>query len=111
MHKKGMLLIAVMVISTGLLSGCTGNPFDPATKFVGTWKDSSGMVVLVFFSDKTVNSPVSGEHGTYEIKDGKLVITGAEGESIYNYSFSNDDTTLTLVPPQVTMGQIVLTKQ
>lgn len=101
--------IVVLLIAVGL-SGCT-NPFDPSAKFVGTWKDSSGMVVFVFFSDKTVNFPVSGEYGTYEIKDGKLVITGAERESIYDYSFSNGDTILTLVPPHVTMGQIVLTKQ
>ena len=112
MDKKILAIeLAVLLLVIGLLSGCAGNPFDPSAKFVGTWKDDSGMVTIVFFSDKTVNSPITTEYGTYEIKDGKLVMTGAEGESVYDYSFSNDDTTLTLVPLLVTMGQLVLTKQ
>ena len=67
---------------------------------------------IIFFSDGTLHYTLYGittNAGTWEIKDGKL-IKNTIGQGVYNYTFTDDDKTLTL--ESVTSGKIeIYTKQ
>ena len=88
MKKITLLLVSTMTILV-CLTGC----MSEKDKFVGTWKTT--VITYTFFSDGTLS--VNGISGTYEIKDDKLVISSNDVSGTFDYSFSNDDTTLTLV--------------
>jgi len=78
-----------------------GNDFD---KFIGAWSEEE-TVSITFFSDGTYSS---GGDGTFELSDGKLVLTNL-GDT-FEYSFSDDDNTLTLT--NIDTGVVtILTKQ
>ncbi|PNX48335.1 MAG: hypothetical protein BV456_09885, partial [Thermoplasmata archaeon M8B2D] len=69
-------------------------------KFIGTWKNTEPSYnTITFLSDGSGSS--SGLLMLWEIKDGKLVITvsiaGTPHETIYDYVFSDDNQTLTLI--------------
>jgi len=104
--KKHLIVIgtAVLLLIVGL-SGCNEiNPFSGDDRFVGTWKSENELYgTITFFSDGEYSG--SGLWfgvlaGNYEIKDGKLVmsytIEGSKISNVYDYSFSDSDTTLTL---------------
>jgi len=105
MQKQiAVILIAILFIIVGLC-GCNGFSSEE-NKFVGTWLPtqtvsySHPMVAFskfIFFSDGTFSTSTVIS-GTYEIKDGKLVLTWTAQSMIYtfDYSFSNDDNTLYL---------------
>lgn len=98
MKKIPILLIALMVISVGFLSGCNeenNSLTDEESIFVGTWKGDGLWDIIAFFSDRTCSHYLDLS-GTWEIKDGKLVITEKDGLFKYDYLFTNDDNTLTL---------------
>ena len=96
MNKKLILIgIALILVSIGL-SGCNEvqNPFDTdRNRFVGTWKSEDKSEVITFFSDNTFSGGTSAS-GTWELKDGKLVISLSGGEFVdtYDYIFFNDTT-------------------
>jgi len=113
---KNILPLVLVLMVVPMFTGCTDiNPFSSdEDKLVGTWK-AEGKVVesgwlkdyevmglpetLVFFSDGTVSFDYA--EGTYEIKDGKLVLefVGEEGtvNLVFDYYFSDNDTKLHLV--------------
>ena len=103
MKKLTIFLICFMVLSVGFLNGCTetNNPLsDEERRFVGTWGAYSelfNMTILInFYSDRTFTQ---GEvHRNWEIKEGKLVLTGDNNEGVtsYDYYFSENDTILNL---------------
>ena len=64
--------------------------------------------VYTFFSDGTVG--ITETMGSWEFKDGKLVLNFDIHQYIYSYSFSNNDTTLTWVSMDKT-NTFELTKQ
>jgi len=99
--KKHLIVIgtAVLLLAVGL-SGCNelSNPLtgNDDSRFVGTWKTENGGVVI-FFSDGTGSQ--TSMSFQWEIKDNKLVWGWeiSQGISIvYDYQFSDNDTTLTL---------------
>ena len=97
MKKMEILLIALMIISLGFLSGCSEKP--DKEKFIGTWKNTEPSYnTITFLSDGSGSS--SGLSMLWEIKDGKLLVTmsiaGATHNTIYDYVFSDDDQTLKL---------------
>lgn len=110
--KCGLLLIIIIFLLIMIhLSGCEQIITPEENKFVGTWigtlttKDILRQEVyhtnvsVIFFSDGTLSwiyleNPTSGN---YEIKDNKLTITSWLLNSIFDYSFSNNGTALTLV--------------
>ncbi len=104
--KKHLIVIGIVVLLLVVgLSGCNeiSNPLtgNDDNRFVGTWKNEYG-ATITFFSDGTGSqTSVSFQ---WEIKDGKLVmdwiIEGTKYSLVYNYSFSNNDTTLTLTTPE-----------
>jgi hypothetical protein len=108
--SKQLIIIGIiaLLVSVGLC-GCTNNPLDTdKNKFVGTWKtdvsNTNGFVnytdTYIFFSDGTISSTYMGSGsvnmpGSWELKDGKLILT-VMIQKVYDYSFSNNDQTLTL---------------
>lgn len=104
MKKIVILLIALMVISIGMLSGCnesTGDILSSEEKrFVGTWKTTDPVgnnIAITFFSDRTCAGFV---YPNYEVKDEKIVfsmyVEGNKIQLIFDYSFSDNDIILTL---------------
>jgi hypothetical protein len=100
--KKQLVIIGIVtfLVCVGL-SGCTqSNPvISDRDKFVGTWdvKANGKEGTFVFYSNGTVITS-SGSSATWEIKDGRLVITGGSctTPSTLSYKFSNGDKTVAL---------------
>ena len=90
------------IIDTSEQNGVGGG--DDFDKFIGAWGEGE-TVSITFFSDGTYSS---GGDGTFELSDGKLVLTNL-GDT-FEYSFSDDDNTLTLT--NIDTGVVtILTKQ
>lgn len=99
----------------------TNNPSDiERNKFVGTWKtpayspveNKTYYGIINFFSNGT--DKVNGLNGTFDIKDGKLVLysiddVGVEHSTVYSYLFSENNTKLTLT--SASGNEILFTKQ
>ncbi len=95
--------ILVLIVIVGL-SGCNqvSNRLNPdRDKFLGTWKvvkfnnSTTSGEVYTFFSDGTVG--ITDTMGTWEFKDGKLVLDFDIHQYVYSYSFSDNDRTLTWI--------------
>jgi hypothetical protein len=104
--KKQLIIIGIvaLIVCVGL-SGCdeVTNPLkSDKDKLVGTWTVTQGGVTAImnFFYDGTFSGKVMGvtnSGGTYEFKDGKLVLTSNSAEMLtYDYSFSSDGKELTI---------------
>ena len=89
MRKIAILLIAIMIICIGILTGCTST--DRTLK--GTWKDTYNEIWE--FRDNTVyiNSQNSGKSYNYSIDGNKLYIPYWIGEdNYYTMNWIDDDT-------------------
>ena len=106
--KKQLVIIGIVVILITIgLSGCTevSNTLNPEkNRFVGTWQNTTVLksnLTIYLFSDGTCTFIISS--GTWDLKDGMLIIESSSslGTNIlaYNYSFSNNNRTLTLINP------------
>ena len=109
MKKEIILIIIILFILIVGLSGCyeIGNKLDAErNKFVGTWireyEDVYGIHndTMILFSDGTASLTsglVSGISAEWELKDGKFTLITLNGEmtTVYNYTFSNNEQTLT----------------
>ena len=105
--KVGIISIILITLS---LTGCNENILkSDEEKIIGTWvyattlNEEAVYVYYIFFLNKTfeVKFLYTGEdiraNGTWNITDNKLLIT-LEDETISNdYSFSNNNKTLTLI--------------
>jgi hypothetical protein len=96
--KKQLVIIGIVALLVCVgLSGCNEiiNTVNPEkNKFVGTWKEPTA--TFVFFSDGTLSMGILS--GTWEIKDGNLVLNYPPSSLVFSYTFSNSDRTLTLTP-------------
>ena len=89
-------IIVVIVIVVFLIARYV--PFGERAKFVGTWyqpEDRFPFVAMTFYRDRSCSD--FGWPGTWEIKDGELIITAMDGTSIarWSYSFSDNGRELT----------------
>jgi len=98
--KKELFIIGTLAILLSVgFSGCNqeNNKIDSEKdRFIGTWQTSPGYPSLIeFFKDGGL---VYGAEGTWDLKDGKLVIIipSYNLNDTYNYEFSNNDNTLTM---------------
>jgi len=113
--KKQLVIIGVTLILLIVgLSGCNEEKNTINTeknKFIGTWQNTTlgYTTTITLFSNGT--SKVNTGNATWGLKDGKLVITLAlTGQPTeYPYTFSNNDRTLTLTPPNAV--PMIYTKQ
>jgi hypothetical protein len=108
--KKQLIILGIIALLVCVgLSGCTqvSNSINPEkNKFVGTWTyrytttgiASNYSITYYFFSDGTCS--YQGTGGTWDIKDGKLVVdfneNGNPQSFVYSYLFSENNTKLTL---------------
>lgn len=107
--KKQLVIIGIVALLVCVeFSGCNqiSNTLNPEkSRFVGTWV-SSDNVSLDLFSDGTCAFAIMS--GTWDLKDGKFVIDLPSSTvpltSTWNYVFSNNDRTLTLIPTSSTTG-------
>jgi hypothetical protein len=96
--KKQFVIIGILTILVSVeLSGCNevNNTLSPdKIKFVGTWYKSN-YLVMNLVSDGTCSYLT--ESGTWDIKDGKLVLDLSSGYNpSFNYAFSDSDLTIKL---------------
>jgi len=99
MNKNLCVVGLVCLLLCVGLSGCTDSVTNIGrdSRFTGTWqREEYSYSYITFFSDGT--GSVSGGSSTWDLKDGKLVITtmAGQGTATYDYTFSNNDNTLTL---------------
>ena len=111
--KKQLVIMGIIALLVCIgLNGCNeiNNTINPEkNKFVGTWLNSTKNTYIdgtiywtnttyTFLSDGTFAEGL--ESGTWELKDGKLVIHAQFSDINYivvnNYSFSDNDKILTL---------------
>ena len=114
--NKHLIVIgtAVLLLVVGL-SGCNeiSNPLtgNDDSRFVGTWK--SEVDTITFFSDGEGSEMGIGFE--WEIKDGNLVIEtpmdGVLSSLVYDYQFSDNDTTLTLTDVSLGITRIYTKQQ
>jgi len=120
MQKQYVILAIFLVLSTLVFSGCTQSVSEK-NKFIGTWltqektnpMDGSNYTdTVTFYENGSYASITLGIHnipGTWDLKNGKLAIN-TYYPGMYQYSFSNNNTVLTLTP--VAGGEAeTLTKQ
>jgi len=99
--------IAVLLFSVIGLSGCTNNPVDTEkNKFIDSWYDILHPdKIFIFYSNNSVKWGDTGM-GEFSIENGELHIDILLIEAIYEYSFSENDTTLTLTDKNLFPGTI-----
>jgi hypothetical protein len=116
--KKHLVIIGIVAILVSVrLSGCdqVNNTLYPEkSKFVGTWINAtSPFTTIKLLSDGTCS--YSSYSGTWDLKNGKLVIDLTSATApftlTYNYIFSNNDRTLSLISASTGSSTIVFTKQ
>lgn len=110
MKKQRIISGSMVLIVLTMLSGC--NQIDRVLtpeehKFVGTWVTDDETAqkdigkTLVFTSDGTVRLDINIT-GTFEVTPGNYLIInistdGAQTQNIFDYEFSNNQTTLRLL--------------
>ncbi len=110
--KKHLIVIGMTLVLLIIgLSGCTeennggNNQANIENKFVGTWNTTSTnwFPILIFTNDgKLIYVFENGNEFelTYEVDENQITVKPVEGnpypEGTWNYSFSNDDKTLTI---------------
>lgn len=96
--KKQLVVFAILAILSNVgLCGCndiTTTSTAEKQKFIGTWYKSN-YLVMDLFSDGTCS--YLGETGTWDVKDGKIILKLSSGYTpTFTYSFSDSDLTLKL---------------
>jgi len=99
MKKQLMIVGIILILLTVFLIGCNEETKNDYELIVGTWKDPRFQNdSFKFLSNKT--GSWAGTSMLWKIEDGNLVITlqlsGVEPEYIYEYSFSDNNKSLTL---------------
>ena len=88
--------IVVLLLAVGL-SGCNEQSSEES-KFLGTWIDDTGETTI-FHEDGTTTSILGDLQGTgtWKLENDRLIITFQGLILTFDYSFSNNDETLTLI--------------
>jgi hypothetical protein len=111
--KKQLIIVGIIVILLAVgLSGCNRETKTDSDLIVGTWKDSRFPNDSFTFLSNGAGS-WAGDSILWDIKDGKLEITiqSSGTENIYNYTFSDNDQTLTLTYVDLSNINLILVKQ
>jgi hypothetical protein len=114
MKKQLMIAGIILILLTVGLSGCNEKTKKDSELIVGNWKDSEFQNrSFTFLSNRT--GSWAGTSMIWKIEDGKLLITlqisGSEPEYIYEYSFSDNNKSLTLNSVSTIPVKLTLVKQ
>ena len=99
MNKNPVVaVVAVLLLIVGL-SGCIDsdneNNSSHPEKFVGTWVYKEiPSIQFTLFEDGECS--YIAQAGTWEVKEGKLIIDRAQNRLVFSYTFSNNNQTLIL---------------
>ena len=111
MNKHLIVIGIIMMLLVVWLSGCTeennggNNQANIENKFVGTWNTTSTNWIPTFIFTNDGKLIYVFENGnelefTYEVDENQITVKPVQGnthpEGTWNYSFSNDDKTLTI---------------
>jgi len=91
-----VVAIAVLLICVGF-SGCNEQSSEES-KFLGTWIDDTGETTI--FHENGTTTSILGDlqgTGTWKLENDRLIITFQGLILTFDYSFSNNDETLTLI--------------
>ena len=96
---RSLLPIGCIVLIIGIgLSGCT----TVDNRFIGTWVEEGGdEVSYTFRSDGTFSSTLLDLAGTWDIQNERFILKAEDSEMVIltaRFSFSEDNTRLTLTP-------------
>lgn len=96
MKKQLVIVGAILLLAVGL-SGCNEQSSEES-KFLGTWIDNTGETTI-FHEDGTTTSILGDLQGTgtWKLENDRLIITFQGLILTFDYSFSNNDETLTLI--------------
>ena len=98
MVKSLLPLVCILLIVGIGLSGCT----TVDNRFIGTWIEEGGdEVSYTFRSDGTFSSTLLDLTGRWEIQDERFILKAEDSEVVIlnaQFSFSEDNTRLTLTP-------------
>jgi len=117
-HEKiALLMMALIVVGTVLFSGCNQTDSSQTNNFLGTWEsqDTEAISLLgqkvIFFSNNTMF--FNDCFYKWAIKEGILIVGLMDGsiQVALNYSFSNNDNTLTISSVTAAGNIAVYTKQ
>lgn len=125
MNKKLQILVVIILLLIGIFNGCIeitsrhgevnreNNGQTSTTdekKFVGIWKSETSGILSTYYSNGTYMA--EGKSYYWRLEGEHLIISSMIGgyDSIYSYSFSNDNQTLTLTNIK-NQNIVVYTKQ
>jgi len=98
--KKQLIIVGIiLILLTVVLIGCNEKTKEDSELIVGTWKDPGFEdVSFIFLSNRT--GSWAGTPMLWKIENATLVITlqqsSSEPEFVYDYSFSDNNKSLTL---------------
>ena len=101
------VLVSLMCVG---LSGCTQthNTLTPEeSKFVGTWKATTGTMTMQGNITLTINltsdgaCTLLGKTGTWDMKNDTLVLSVLKYREAYHYTFSDNNNTLALTSTEI----------
>jgi len=113
MNNKILFTIIITCLITGCLCGCTSEIKSDEEKILDEW--FKGDYTFIFHSNGTADvfwmhfSPE--DEITYEIKNTQLILNLPENSMTYDYSFTNNDNTLTLTPVNETYDTMILARK
>lgn len=101
MRRNLIFIGSLVLIICLILSGCNQEPntvHSEKERFIGTWLNTTQSYFLTMSLFSNGSCIFWNYAGTWEIKDGQLVINieSISLSSTYDYVFSNNDNTLTL---------------
>jgi hypothetical protein len=100
-QKAVILAMLALLIATIVFSGC----ITEKDRFIGTWKSTkpeNSAWSINYFSNGTILSSdgITNRKGSWEVNDGKITLIMSDDQTAltYDYSFSENDETLTITP-------------
>jgi len=116
--KKNLVIIATIVLLIIVLSGCNekdNTVYPEKNKFIGTWQNRTQNITrtISFFSNDSCSLSTLNETGTWKLQNSTLIMKFPVSylTYIFDYTFSNNNRTLSLSSALGTSITQVFTKQ
>jgi hypothetical protein len=108
---KGIIVLIIIAIIGGIISYLVISPMEyEIKKIIGTWEDEEGKIYTFSADGKFSGAPWGVEMTRdFELRDDQLLIKHGDMDDIFNYTFSQDNTILTITAID-TEESIILTK-
>jgi hypothetical protein len=110
MKQQSMMIGVLIILVCVELSGCTQttNTMTPEkSRFVGTWKATTGTMTMQGNITLTINltsdgtCTLLGKTGSWDLKNDTLVLSVLKYREAYHYMFSDNNNTLALTSTEI----------